>query len=281
VHPDQLDFSKLEALGNDFVLVDARKRHFEPTDDLIRRLGDRQRGIGFDQLLILKPSLDSSSVCRVEIFNRDASQAEQCGNGMRAVALWLHDHGELEQHGRVDTPAGQLELDFNSSDLITVSMGIPDFRPESWGWTGPRGRWRERFEGGEITVQGVSMGNPHLVVQWPEPPNGQSLTGLATHLTQLENLGQGANINLAFLRQRDQLELLVSERGAGPTLACGSGACASAAVMIASGQADSPLSVHQPGGTVVINWTDQTGPLEMTGPARHVFDGKLNPEMLT
>ncbi|MFU8831662.1 MAG: diaminopimelate epimerase [Wenzhouxiangella sp.] len=273
-------FTKLEALGNDFVLIDARKQAFHPDKQLIQASGDRRRGIGFDQLLILDPPPDSDTLCTVRIFNCDGSAAEQCGNGMRAIALWLHEAGEFATSTRIKTAGGEVEVSADGDGVYAASLGPPNFRPQSWGGRTDKASWTEQINGQEITLHGVSIGNPHLVVPWARPPSQNEVQGLGTRLSRHERLAGGANISLASVRDRQHIDLAVFERGAGPTLACGSGACATAAVMIRLDLVDRLVTVAQPGGELVIHWPDTNQPISMAGPARRVFEGLLDQNLM-
>ncbi len=272
----RIRFSKLEALGNDFMLVDARNQNFEPSAGQVRSLADRRLGIGFDQLLILaSPSPGTDCLCAVRIFNSDGSPAEQCGNGMRAIALWLHRAGELSSSARLDTAGGAIGVHLETSDRITATLGVPDFTPSAWGCSAGRREWTEIQDHQTIALHGVSMGNPHLVIPWHARPDPQTLEKLAARFGAHPDLADGANISLAQPVDRRHVELAVFERGAGPTPACGSAACASAAVLISNDLVDSPVTIRQPGGELVIHWPGGDQPVEMTGPARLVFDGAM------
>ncbi len=271
-------FIKLEALGNDFMLVDGRDQAFAPTAERIRRMADRRLGIGFDQLLILSSSTRSDCLCSVTLFNNDGSPAQQCGNGMRAIALWLHRNHELTSRACLDTAGGRVWLHYESAQRITATLTVPDFRPSAWGLTSNDPKWAESLADQSIELHGVSMGNPHLVIPWPTRPDSTTLEKLAAPLVAHPALAEGANISLARVIDRHSVQLAVFERGAGPTPACGSAACATAAVLISRGQIDTPVKVKQPGGELVVHWPASDQPIEMTGPARLVFHGTIEPE---
>ena len=271
-------FSKLEALGNDFMLVDARCQTFSPSADQIRKLGHRRHGVGFDQLLILSPASHADRLCAVTIFNSDGSPARQCGNGMRAIALWLHHNGEISADACLETASGIIRVHYDSPDHITATLAVPDFSPSAWGCKSKLEEWTEMLDDRPITLHGVSMGNPHLVIPWPEQPDPVTLERLAARYGRHPGLAEGANISLARVLDRQHIELTVFERGAGPTPACGSAACATAVVLISLGQVDSPVTVKQPGGELVVHWPAYDQPVEMTGPARLIFDGTIESE---
>lgn len=269
-----LTFAKLEALGNDFMLVDARHQDFRADAGLVRLFGDRRRGVGFDQLLIVQRPRKGSSACRVAIFNSDGTSAEQCGNGMRAIALWLHRRGEMDGMATIETDAGPVEVAIERSGEITAGLAVPDFSPAACGITDCEAFPAELDAGGHVhRLWGVSLGNPHLIVVLDQAPTRDETLRLGRMLGGHERLSAGANIGLAHVADRHRIVLRVFERGAGTTPACGSGACAAAAVLIERGQVDSPVEVVQPGGSLVINWEGQGTPVRMTGPARQVFQG--------
>lgn len=272
--PQELSFTKLEALGNDFMLVDGRDQDFRPDADLVRLLGDRRRGVGFDQLLTVERPQEGASACRVGIQNADGTRAEQCGNGMRAVALWLQRRGEIDGMAIIETDAGPVDVTIERSGEITAGLTVPDFSPAACG-VAECERFPVELDADEETCSllGVSLGNPHLILVMDEPPSHDDTLRLGRLLGTHERLAAGANIGLAHIADRRKIDLRVHERGAGATLACGSGACAAAVVLIERGKVDSPVEVLQPGGRLVINWAGQGSPVRMTGPARQVFQG--------
>ncbi|MCC5865615.1 MAG: diaminopimelate epimerase [Wenzhouxiangella sp.] len=276
--PDsRLVFSKLEALGNDFVLIDARTQPFSPSSDWLRRLANRRLGVGCDQILVLITAEHTGAACRVRIHNADGSLAEQCGNGMRAVALWLHERGELGESTSLQTDGGLVVVRRSDDGQFSVSLAEPAFASDAWGSATSPDQWTEQIDGGAYPVRGVSMGNPHLVLRLKAAADADLVVRLGEHFQGHPALPQGANINLAFGETRNRISLRVNERGVGPTPACGSGACATAVAYIHDGLADSPVSVIQPGGELVIHWPGVGESVTMTGPARHVFDGFLEP----
>lgn len=272
-----VSFAKLQALGNDFVLIDARAQPFDPDPVQIRALADRRLGIGFDQLLILESPTSEQSLCSVRIHNSDGSAAEQCGNGMRAIALWLNEQGALSDRGQLDTEGGPVEIAFQDSQNITASLAPPVFTPpDSSPLTSGR-PWVESVDGDRCNIDYVELGNPHLIVDLSQPPSASLVADAGATLTHHPALNRGANINFAFVTSESHVELSVFERGVGPTPACGSGACATAVSLIRRELVVSPVIIDQPGGRLVINWSGSGGQVRMTGPAHHVFDGSFDP----
>lgn len=261
-------FFKLEGLGNDFVLVDARTTPFTASAELARTWSDRRTGIGFDQLLILHP--DPTAIGRVEIRNADGTSAEQCGNGMRAIAAWLQGRGELESPATVATPAGPVGLQRAADDRFTAVLPGPrEIEPDSLGLAWPR------LTPAELRPALVSMGNPHLVLITAAEPEAGELARVVAEVERSEGWRNAANISLARVADAGRVGLRVHERGAGPTEACGSAACAVAWVATDGGRAGGPVHVAQPGGTLVVDFDAGDGRVRTTGPARVVFEGRI------
>lgn len=270
-----ISFSKLEALGNDFVLIDARRLALEVDPGTVRRWADRRLGIGFDQLLVLRDA-GGDAYCAVDIHNADGSRAEQCGNGMRAVALWLHRFDHASGALQLETAAGPVEAHFRGDDDISATLGVPEFQPAAVGleWV-ESFPWQTDVDGESLTILGASLGNPHLLVVEDQTPTPDRLERIGPPLGTHPALSHGANVGLAAVESRHRVQLRVHERGAGPTRACGSGATAAAAILIEQGRVDCPVEVVQPGGMLVVNWEGQGQTLRTSGPAHHVFEGVI------
>lgn len=276
--PRLIEFGKYEALGNDFVIIDARIADFDPSPDQVRRLGHRRLGIGFDQLLILR--LGDDAAARIDIHNHDGSLAEQCGNGMRAVALYLQLHGEITETARLETQAGPVEIVFEGPDRISATLPPPAFDPPPDSPLAGGQKWHEHRDGTDFELNYVDLGNPHLVIELAEPATHEWLVDVGREFSHHPALPQGANISLAQVLGFERISLSVYERGAGPTLACGSGACATAVSLMRRRRVGSSVSVDQPGGRLVIDWPGEGRGITMTGPARRVFTGTLHPDNL-
>ncbi len=271
-----LAFTKLEALGNDFVLIDARQRNLKLTPDTVRALADRRHGIGCDQVLVLAPARDADCLLAVKVYNADGSPAEQCGNGLRAIGLWLLERGEISETTRLFTDGGKVRVGPGDNGQILVELPPPDFRPAAWGYIGDSpDQLMVDLGDRPRPAAGVSIGNPHLVVEVDHPVSADEVLAAGKFAASEPRLNNGANIGLARVMARDHVDLKVCERGAGPTPACGSGACAAASLLIRAGRINSPASIEQPGGTLVIHWPGGSQPITMTGPARLIFEGNL------
>jgi diaminopimelate epimerase len=269
-------FTKLEALGNDFVLLDHRHGQADPEVERIRELGDRRTGIGFDQLLVLHAATAPPADCRVLIYNRDGSPARQCGNGMRAIARWLQDEQPSRKRFLLDTPAGTVDVESLGDDQVRANMGMPEFTPSSVGLD-PGIALDALLEDlpGLKSAGLVSMGNPHLILLLHAPASETLINQRGRSLSRHPAFSSGINVSFAAASAGAAVRLDVHERGVGPTRACGSAACATAAFLIRQGQATSPVQIDQTGGRLVIDWPGADSPVWMTGPARRVFDGTL------
>lgn len=269
---ESIPFAKLEGLGNDFVLIDRRRHPVAVTPDLARELGDRRRGVGCDQILVLEAPRSDGAVCSYRIFNADGSEVEQCGNGARCIGLWLHLAGELDDQGLLDSPAGAITVRRKDESLFEATLSVPDFQPESVGRDlhGPA-PWLLEIDGRGLEVYGASLGNPHLLVLQEQSP--ENLTTVGDSLNRHPGFPRGVNVGIGQIVDPHTLRLQVFERGAGPTPACGSGAGAAAAILIHAGKMRNPATVIQPGGPLVIEWRGNGHPVRMTGPARMVFRG--------
>lgn len=263
-------FFKLQALGNDFMLVDTRSTPgaFAPAPDAVVRLADRRTGIGFDQMLILRPG-DDSVPFRVEIFNADGSRAEQCGNGMRAIAAWLDRRGELTPATRLGTPAGPVDLARHADGGYTAVLPGPQaLAPEALDLDAPH--LPRDLAGWTL----VSLGNPHLIMNSDHAPTPADLARIVGVLDEGAWRGR-VNLGLMHIESDDRATLRVHERGAGPTQACGSAACAAAWALRMHRPSTAPVAVEQPGGTLVVDLSSRAGRVVTTGPASVVFEGTL------
>jgi len=269
--PLQADFYKLEALGNDFVLIDGRSRELTIESAWVEQLADRRTGIGFDQLLLLNRGNDGA-VAAIEIFNADGSRAEQCGNGMRALAAWLDRTGALTPGTRLQTPAGDVALARTPDPDSGFSADLPGPRPlrhRELGLPPPA------LPESALDWHLVSLGNPHLIVRWPTEISATDLDAVVSSVEQEPAWRQQVNIGLVFFESEDDVVLRVHERGAGATKACGSAACAAAWALRRRHPGAAPVSVRQPGGTLVVDLHASSGRVLTTGPASVVFEGRL------
>lgn len=270
-----LRFTKMHGAGNDFVVLDRRDGAPLPDAEVLRRMGDRHFGVGFDQLLAIEPPKESGSVASYRILNQDGSFAGQCGNGARCVAHWLVTEGAAGAAAfTLDSPSGPVSVR-RVDGQYALDMGFPYFAPDDIPLLAEAEAPLYRFliDGAEHAFSAVSMGNPHAVFlvdsvqDAPVAHWGQALQ--AAHV-----FPEGVNVGFAERVDAGNIRLRVFERGVGETLACGSGACAAAVSLMRLGLASRRAAVHLPGGTLMIDWPDDSAPVTMTGPAERVFEGE-------
>ena len=272
-----IQFSKMHGLGNDFMVVDGitQKIFFSP--EMIRRLADRHFGIGFDQLLLVEPPYDPEQDFHYRIFNADGSEVQQCGNGARCFARFVRLKG-LTNKDRisVSTMSGRIVLQLEQDNQVTVNMGVPEFEPAKVPFRAQKAEKTYLLRVAEQTVMCgvVSMGNPHCVLEVEDVKTAPVET-LGAELESFDRFPERVNVGFMQLVSANEIRLRVFERGAGETMACGTGACAAAVVGIAQGKLRDRVKVHLPGGTLQIAWKGPGNPVFMTGPAEHVFDGEI------
>lgn len=280
-----LQFSKYQGLGNDFLLIDGRQASQQDSEaglepELVRQLCDRRFGVGGDGVILALPS-QAGGELRMRIFNADGSEPEMCGNGIRCLARFLADR-DGDGPGRrwqVDTLAGRIVPELLADGSIRVDMGPPFLEPATVPTTlplGPAGLPQAELElDGEIfAVAAAGMGNPHVVV----PVEDLVDFDLARFGPQLEvhpSFPAKTNVHFVQVLAPDHLVMRVWERGAGPTLACGTGACATLVACHCLGLVERRARVDLPGGPLQIHWDATTGHVIMDGPAEHVFDGSI------
>ena len=258
-----IQFTKMQALGNDFVIIDATKTAFDLNPKQIQTLADRRRGIGFDQLLLVETATAADVDFNYRIFNADGSEAEQCGNGARCFAKFVKEK-QLSHKSELQIQAKKtrMQLKIRPDGLISASMGSPKFLSADISLDYP------------YTV--VDLGNPHLVLQIAAPLSEQQMTQLGQSLQQHKTFPTGINVGFCQQLSPDNIKLVVFERGAGLTQACGSGACAAVAAGIHSGSLHSNIRVDMPGGDLSVEWQGNNFDVWLTGPAATVFDGSIS-----
>lgn len=273
-----MQFSKMHGLGNDFMVVDGVTQNIFFSPDTIKRLADRHRGVGFDQLLIVEPPYDPELDFHYRIFNADGSEVAQCGNGARCFARFVRLQGLTKKRQiKVSTARGQMTLTVADDEQVTVNMGEPNFEPSAIPFKAVKTEKTYIFRVGEQTLFAgvVSLGNPHCVIQVNDVAQAE-VERLGPILEQHERFPERANIGFMEIVSKTHLRLRVFERGTGETNACGSGACAAVAVGIIQGNLSEDVKVELPGGSLMINWRGVGHPLFLTGPAEHVYDGYIN-----
>lgn len=272
-----MQFSKMHGLGNDFMVVDGITQSVYFSEDVIRRLADRNRGIGFDQLLLVEPPYDPELDFHYRIFNADGSEVEQCGNGARCFARFVRLKGLTNKKEiNVSTAKGKIVLIVNDDETVRVNMGEPIWEPAKVPFIANKfeKNYILRTDIQTILCGVVSMGNPHCVLQ-VEDVKTANVEQLGPLLEHHERFPARANIGFMQVLNRKQIKLRVFERGAGETQACGTGACAAVAVGIMQGLLDNQVEVELPGGKLMIEWQGVGYPLYMTGDATFVYDGNI------
>lgn len=271
-------FSKMHGIGNDFVVVDRRGLSARLEPDLVQAIADRHTGVGFDQLLTVEDPRAPGSLAAYGIYNSDGSAARQCGNGVRCLVAWLHRDAPIRGRVVLDGPVGPVACERLADGRIRVDMGVPQFAPETVPFVvaAAADDYPLSIVGGPLRIGVASMGNPHAVLEVDEVATAP-IAQLGPLIERHRQFPDRANVGFAEVVDRHSIRLRVFERGVGETLACGSGACAAAAILIRRGRVASPLTVTLPGGTLIIEWAGADTPLSMTGPAAFVFEGTWNP----
>ncbi|MFT6464787.1 diaminopimelate epimerase [Halopseudomonas sp.] len=272
-----LRFTKMHGLGNDFMVIDLVTQHAQLSAKLIRQWSDRHTGIGFDQLLVVEPPGNPDMDFRYRIFNADGGEVEQCGNGARCFARFVQDKrltAKSEIH--VETAGGPIILNVNADGQITVDMGAPRFSPAQIPFQADTEALTYTLEVGDqqLQISTVSMGNPHSVTL-VDDLDSFPVASLGPLIEKHPRFDQGVNAGFMQLVDRHHARLRVYERGAGETLACGTGACAAAVAGIRLGHLVSPVSIQLPGGSLQIEWAGPGQPVMMTGPATRVYEGQI------
>lgn len=274
----KLKFSKMHGLGNDFVVLDGVRQKVSLSAEQIRALGDRHRGVGFDQMLLVEPAQTTGADFRYRIFNADGSEVEQCGNGARCFVRFVHDQGLTEKSAIVvETKRGIIHPRLEANGLVTVDMGAPHFAPAEIPFVSDTDAPEQPLilpDGTTLTIGAVSMGNPHAVAVVADTESAP----VAEQGPQIENhvrFPQRVNAGFMQVLDRHNIRLRVYERGAGETLACGTGACAAVVSGIRRGLLESPVRVQTHGGDLNIAWAGVGQPVIMTGPAVTVFTGEV------
>jgi len=272
-----LKFTKMQGLGNDFVVIDALTRSISLTPDQIRRLADRHFGVGCDQVLLIEPPRLPDTDFHYRIFNADGGEVEQCGNGARCFVRYVRDRGlTTRSEIRVGTASGVIVPRLEADGQVTVDMGVPEFEPARIPFEAPARAvvYPLEVDGRRVEVSALSMGNPHAVQVVPDIERAP----VATEGPRIEHHPRfPKRVNAGYLQvvSRRRILLRVWERGAGETLACGTGACAAVVAGISRGLLEREVTVATRGGDLGISWAGERAPVMMTGPAVAVFEGEI------
>ena len=274
-----IEFTKMHGLGNDFVVIDAISQSIELSTEQIIKIADRHFGVGCDQLLLVeKPNIQAAEF-RYRIFNADGGEVEQCGNGARCFAVFVREKGLTTNTViPVETAGGLIELKIEQ-DQVTVDMGVPDFRPQSLPFLteSQAETYYLMVNNAEYAIAAVSMGNPHAVLQVDDIEVAE-VEKIGAAIERHKQFPQRVNVGFMEIVNRNEIRLRVYERGAGETLACGTGACAAVAAGRQLGKLDEQVTVRLHGGHLTIHWPGEGQNLLMKGPAITVFQGQINCE---
>ena len=273
-----IEFTKMHGLGNDFVVLDGMLTNIRLTPDQVRAIAHRRLGIGCDQVLLLERAPHADANATFRIFNADGNEVEQCGNGARCVADFLRRHGRMHDNAvTLHTAAGPVRVEHNGGNNYRANIGVPDFEPVRIPLRVPARRKTYQIDlpAGSLEFIALSLGNPHAVfpvediVRAPVEPVGAAL--------QAHDLfPRGVNAGFMQIEDRRHIRLRVYERGAGETLACGSGACAAIVAGRMRGDLDEDVEVELPGGRLQISWAGEGEPVWMSGPAVTVYEGRIS-----
>lgn len=273
-----LSFLKMHGTGNDFMIVDARGLDLEPfATEKIRRLADRRRGVGFDQLLWISERRDDNTEGFYRIFNADGSEVEQCGNGARCVAWVIAHDGASDAVFRLGSPAGTVDVQILDDHLVAVCMGQPQFSPAEIPFVAnsEATEYEIDIDDSKVSAAVVSMGNPHCIIKVDDAKQAP-VGDLGPLLENHPRFPQRTNVGFIAIRDRKSADLRVFERGAGETLACGTGACAAVVAGQRWGLLDSEVRVTLPGGQVVVSWLGMDSPVWLTGEVELAYEGTLD-----
>ena len=261
----KLPFTKMEGAGNDFVVLDCTRREFDLTSEQLRKLADRHFGVGCDQILVVEPPRQADADFRYRIFNADGGEVEQCGNGARCFVKFVHQRGlSAKRELRVETLGGIIQPRLEEDGEVSVDMGRPSTPVIE----------RLNVQGRLLEITTLSIGNPHAVQLVPDvasAPVAMQGPSIETH-PRFPN-----RVNAGYMQVLDRhgIALRVWERGAGETLACGTGACAAVVAGIWRKLLDSPVKVETRGGTLTVAWAGGENAVFMKGPAATVFEGTV------
>ena len=273
----KLAFTKMQGAGNDFVVLDGVSRRLSLSASQLRRLADRHFGVGCDQILLVEPARMTGTDFRYRIFNADGGEVEQCGNGARCFVRFVRERGvTAKSEIRVETAAGVIAPRMEADGTVTVNMGAPVFEAKRVPFITDSDALVQPLEvdGGTVQICAVSMGNPHAV-QLVADVDAAPVLSQGALIERHARFPQRVNAGYMQVLDRGRIRLRVYERGAGETLACGTGACAAVAAGIRRGLLDASVRVSTRGGDLTIRWEGADNPVWLTGPAVAVFEGEI------
>ena len=273
----QTRFTKMHGLGNDFVVLDAVRQSVRLTTDIIKRMADRNLGIGCDQVLVIEPPTDRNIDFNYRIFNCDGSEVEQCGNGARCIGRYIKDQQlSGKKTLRIKTKNRVMEITTTTKNMITANMGEPSFIPADIPLDSEQQNdlYSIDINNSSLKIAALSVGNPHAVLQVDNIDQADVET-IGSLIQKHSLFPESVNVGFMQIIDHQNLALRVYERGVGETQACGSGACAAAVAAIKQGLVDKTIEIKLLGGKLTIEWQGEGQPILMTGPAETVFHGKI------
>jgi diaminopimelate epimerase len=274
----KLHFTKMHGAGNDFVVIDAVRAAIKINEDQIRKIADRQTGVGCDQVLLIEPPKRPDADFEYRIFNADGSPAGQCGNGARCVGRFIHEQ-RLSAKSTITLQVGSdlRRLEFDETGSVKAELGAPIFAPAQIPFATDEDATEHALTLANVTVMAgvVSVGNPHAVLLVDDIA-ATPVEKIGPMIQSLDVFPEGVNVGFMQVESNTQVKLRVFERGAGETLACGSGACAAVIHGIRLGQLANKVTVSVPGGKLEVSWDNGVSSVWLSGPAETVFEGKLN-----
>ena len=271
------NFTKIQGTGNDFVIFEAFSQPLSLSAEKIKYVADRHLGIGCDQVLLVEPSKNDEADVYYRIFNSDGSEVTQCGNGARCVAIYLNSKGLVEKNNIIaETKSSRLILEIYNNNSVTVNMGIPDFEPVNipLNVNEKLEKYSISSNNKEIIFGAISVGNPHAVIIVDDVESA-SVKSTGNILQKHGIFPEGVNVGFVQILDRKNIRLRVYERGAGETLACGSGACAAVAVACQQGYLEDVVDVELRGGHLIIRWGGNGEPVYMSGSVETVYEGEI------
>lgn len=274
----KLEFSKMHGLGNDFVVIDAISQSVDLDTVQVRALADRHTGIGCDQLLLVERAQGPDADFRYRIFNSDGGEVGQCGNGARCFMRFVHDRGLTEKTDVVvETQSGLMGLTLEDDGQVTVDMGEPRLQPADIPFLAHRRAqtYRLQVNDRDLEIAALSIGNPHAVLR-VDDINQAPVEHLGPAIENHPDFPERVNAGFMQIIDPEHIRLRVHERGAGETLACGSGACAAVVAGRLWDQLAPRVNVALTGGNLVVKWTGEGRPVYLTGPATQVFLGEID-----
>lgn len=272
-----LHFTKMHGCGNDFVVIDATGAPFVATPELLQRLTDRRFGIGCDQVLVVQAPTAPDIDFDYRIFNPDGSEVGQCGNGSRALAVFIRQQGLSDKSSlKVQTRSARMTLQLQADGQVQVDMGVPRFAPEQIPFTLPTAtRYTLALTGfGNVEFGVANFGNPHAVL-FVQDVDTAPVEALGKALQTRAEFPESVNVGFLQIVSHERARLRVYERGAGETLACGSGACAAFVVAQQNGLLGESATLELRGGELLLRWKGEGQSVQMTGPAEIVYTGKM------